>query len=250
MSLHHPSRGVGRTTTSAILAVALQQACAADPVDLPPQADGKTLMCERGTLLFSDDFTATTMVKNWGDANLAGFSFVDQAMRVTAQPNVHPPMRFHSLSATDVIVQAELKLDGVDWISLGWDSKQAPSPGHMERFSLRPGGLDMHREGGLGGDRSKDTIDRMATTISTGRWHVLVWEIHGTERLASLDAKQILYGKADGIDIPRSSLWLEIASNPGKYAWFAHLRVWQATVKPDWESRGRQLVLDYLKKRS
>ena len=44
MSLHHPSRGVGRTTTSAILAVALQQACAADPVDLPPQADGKVLL--------------------------------------------------------------------------------------------------------------------------------------------------------------------------------------------------------------
>ena len=218
--------------------------------DLPPQGDGKTLMCERGKLLFADDFTADSMVKNWGDANLAGFTFEDQAMRVTALPNVHPPMRFHGLAATDVIVQVDVKLDGVDWLSLGWDSKQAPSPGHMERFSLRPGGWDMHREGGLGGDKSKDSIDKMATRIDAGRWHTLVWEIHGTERLASLDANQILYGQADGIDIPRSSLWLETSSNPGKYAWFAHLKVWQATVKADWDKKGKPQVLEYLKKRS
>lgn len=226
-------------------------AAAATPAgDAPPQAEGKTLMCERGKLLFSDDFTAESMVKNWGDANLNGFTFADQAVKITALPNVHPPMRFHGLAATDVIVQADLKLDGVDWMSLGWDSKQAPPPGHMERFSLRPGSWDMHREGGLGGDKSKDTIDKMNTKIEPGRWHTLVWEIHGTERLASLDANQILYGQADGIDIPRSSLWLEISSNPGKYAWFAHLKVWQATVKADWDKKGKPQVLDYLKKRS
>jgi len=217
--------------------------------DMPSTAELKSLMCDRGKLLFSDDFTADSMVKNWGDSNLKGFSFENQAVKITAIPNEHPPMRFHSIDITDVIVQVDLKLDGVDWISLGWDSKQAPPPGHMERISVRPGSWDMHREGGLGKDRSHDSIDKMNTKIEPGKWYTLVWESHGTERLASLDQNQILYGDSDGIDIAKSSLWLEISSNPGKYAWYAHLKVWQATVKPDWDKRGKLMVLDYLKKR-
>jgi hypothetical protein len=227
-------------------------AAAAAPAsgDAPPQGEIKTLMCDRGKLLFEDDFPADTLGKNWGDAKSEGFAFEGSAMRVTALPGVHPPMRFHGLAADDVIVQVDLKLDGVDWLSLGWDSKQAPSPGHMERFSLRAESWEDHREGKLGTDRSKDTIDKMNTKIEIGVWHTLVWEIHGTERLASLDKTKVLYGQADGIDIPKSSLWLETSSNPGKYAWFAHLKVWQATLKPDWEKKGKAQVLEYLKKRS
>ncbi len=227
-------------------------ASAATPAagDAPPVEEIKTLMCDRGKLLFQDDFPADTLGKNWGDAKSEGFSFEEQAMCVTALPGVHPPMRFHGIAADDVIVQVDLKLDGVDWLSLGWDSKQAPPPGHMERFSLRAQSWEDHREGKLGTDRAKDTIDKMNTAIAVGSWHTLVWEIHGTERLASLDKSKILYGNADGIDIPKSSLWLETSSNPGKYAWFAHLKVWQATLKSDWEKKGKLQVLEYMKKRS
>ena len=142
-------------------------AAAAAPAsgDAPPQGEIKTLMCDRGKLLFEDDFPADTLGKNWGDAKSEGFAFEGSAMRVTALPGVHPPMRFHGLAADDVIVQVDLKLDGVDWLSLGWDSKQAPSPGHMERFSLRAESWEDHREGKLGTDRSKDTIDKMSTKI-------------------------------------------------------------------------------------
>jgi len=224
-------------------------AAAAPSTDAPPTAELKTLMCDRGKLLFSDDFSAATMAKNWGDGNVNGFSFENQAMKVTAIPNEHPPMRFHSVDTTDMIVQVDLKLDGVDWISLGWDSKQAPSPGHMERFSFRPGSWEIQRYDGVGKDKSHNTVDKMNTKIEAGHWYTLVYELHGTERLASIDQNQILYGDSDGLDIPKSSLWLEISSNPGKYAWFAHLKIWQATVKADWDKKGKLMVLDYLKKR-
>ncbi len=211
--------------------------------------DPKTLMCERGKLVFDEDFTgADALAKNWGDPNAMGFTFENHAMKVTALPNVHPPMRFHRLEITDAVVQADLKLDGADWLSLGWDSKQAPPPGHMERFSLRADGWNLHREGGLGKDRKNDTIGKRSEKIEPGTWHTLVWEIHGTERLLALDENQIIYGEADGIDIPKSSLWFETSSNPGKFAWFAHLKVWQATAKADWETKGKPKVLDYLKK--
>ncbi len=213
--------------------------------DQPPTAVLKTLMCERGKLLFSDDFTAASFAKNWF-ANFGTWECRDDAVRVSGPSGEHHPLKGHHLAVQDAIVQVDVKFDGTDWLGVGWDNDPR---GHLIRCNLNPGKWDISRWFTLFPGSKDNTLDSHPADFVPARWYTLVWEIRGTESLASIDERLICYGQMEGVDLSKSTLTLFSNNGAGHVAWFAHLKVWEVTgFMPDWEKRTRARVQEVVKK--
>ncbi len=220
----------------------------ADPhaAGAPPTAELKTLMCERGKLLFSDDFTAASFAKNWY-ADFGTWECRDGAVTASGPGDKHHPIKAHRMALTDAIVQVDFRFDGADWLGVGWDNEKR---GHVVRCNIHPAKWDVSRWFGLIPGSKDDTLDGHAADLAPGRWYTLVWETHGTESLASIDERLVCYGHAEGIDLAKSQLDLFSSNGPGQVAAFAHLRVWEvAGLMPAWERTQRARVLQFVEKR-
>jgi hypothetical protein len=169
----------------------------------------------------------------------------DHAVRVTAKPGEHSPYRIRHFDQTDVVLQVSFRLDGVDHLGFGFDDDRGQ---HLMSCNLHPNSLDIHRSGIIGKDRKDDNIDQARMKLAPGTWPTLVWEIHGTEMLACVDENWLAYGQVDGIDCYKTYLAFFTSANPGQWAWVAHVKVWQATLKPDWATKMRARVQAYAKK--
>ncbi len=237
-----------RTAVLMLCAAALTAANAPAPAKAagPPSAELKTLMCDRGKVLFDEEFSTESLAKNWGGFIAGTWTPGDSLVQVTGIAGAHHPQRGHHLELTDAIIQVAIKLDGATWAGVGLDSDKA---GHVVRFNLHGDSVDLQRWTGIGKDPKDDRIDGMNAKLGDGQWHALLWEIHGTEMIASIDEQQVMYGSADGIDIAKSSVSLFASETPGKSVSFAHLKVWESTPKADWEKKRKAQILAYKAKR-
>lgn len=211
----------------------------------PPSAEPKTLMCERGKLLFSDDFTSASLAKNWY-ADFGTWECKDGGVTVSGPADKHHPLKAHRMALTDAIVQVDFRFAGADWLGVGWDNEQK---GHVIRCNIHPTKWDVSRWFNLIPGSKDDTLDARPADLAPGRWYTLVWELRGTESLASIDERLICYGHTDGVDLPKNQLDLFSANGPGQVAEFAHVKVWEvAGLMPGWERTQRARVLQFLKK--
>jgi len=71
-----------------------------------------------------------------------------------------------------------------------------------------------------------------------------VWEIQGDEMVATVDDREMVMAKADGMTLVRSRVQLVSA---GEWAWFDEIKVWKGETDPKW-ARKRAALQEQLKK--
>lgn len=221
------ARGMAFLIGVAVLAVAVQ---AADPVQEP-----KTLLTERGKLLFSDDLNQP-LSKEWKAAK-GKWEVVDGVMKCSElKADNHGAVARHAMPFRNVVIQYSFKLEGAKQTTL---SINLPK-GHLCRVLVNPTMLQVRKD-----DSDKDGPDKAAiletrnVTIKPGEWHTLVVELQGKEMLASLDGKEVAFGSHDALDVDKANFGLTVA---GESVSFKNLRVWEATPNKNWTTTKAKLT--------
>ena len=212
---------------------------------VPPTGLLATLMCERGELVFDDPMSEASMAADWGGFMPGRWVFEPQAVRVSSEPGGHGPYRMRKLDLTDLVIQLDFRMDGATTMGFGMDDERGR---HLLACHLSPSAVSLQRRESVAEDRKDHQVDRANVKLAAKTWHTLVWEIHGTEMLATIDQATVLYGDAPGVDITKGSLTIFTTAAQDNWAWIAHVQAWKATLSPEWEAK-KLKVLAYQRKR-
>jgi hypothetical protein len=187
----------------------------------------KTLLAERGTLLFSDDLNAAPS-KEWRIAK-GKWEAVDGAVQGEELPeDKHAGVMRHQLKFQNAIFQYSFKLDGAKQTTLSINDEKE----HVCRVLIRPNGFTVQKD-----DHDHDGPDKavvfktIASPIKEGEWHTVVVEILGQEMLASIDGDKVGFGAHELIGTQKANFGLTIN---GQKASFKNLRVWEALPNKSW----------------
>ena len=213
----------------------------ANAADSTPEP--KTLMTERGKLLFSDDL-ARPLGKEWRTAK-GKWGAVDGALRgAEIKDEVHGAVTRHVMPFHDIVIQYSFKLDGARGTSLSINDAK----GHCCRLSLSPAGFQVQKDSHDRNMTDKAAVlEKRPAPIKPGEWHTIVLEVRGKEVLARLDGAAVAFGAHDSIDVVKANFGLTVA---GESASFKDLRVWEALPNQDWEATKAKLVEERGKARS
>ncbi len=200
----------------------------------PSGTDLKSLMCERGALLFEEHFTPESFAKNWtvykGDFTIAD----DHLKAAEVAANNHHPEMAHTIAMKNGVVQVSFRFDGAKWLGVSFDSQE-----HVSRVMLTPDSFTIVRMSGMGGTTKGVDLDRAAMKFEPRKWYTLLIETHGDDLLAQIDNDTVLYGSMAGVGADKKRIDL-IAG--GATAWFDDLKVWEATPNKTWSKRKSQVI--------
>ncbi len=197
--------------------------------------ESATLMCQRGKLLFADDFDKP-LGDAWRTAKgkwvVAGGAIQGSELK----SDMHGAVTRHVMKLHDAVIQYSFKLEGarVTTFSLN-DAK-----GHCCRVLINRAGFSVRKDDHdhEGPDQAVN-LQTVKTPLQDGQWYTLVIELNGPEMLARLDGKQVGYGSHEAIDVEKTNFGLTVG---GESASFKDLRVWEATVKTNWSATKAKFV--------
>jgi|SRR5581483_4348759 len=197
--------------------------------------DMKTLMTQRGKLLFSDDFV-TAMNKDWKAAK-GKWEIVGGALKASElKADMHAAAARYALPFTNAIIQYSFKLDGDARTTLSINTDK----GHLCRVLISANNLTVKKDlqKKLPGDKGA-ILQSRDLPIKPGVWHTISVELQGNEMLACVDGKDIAFGSHDGLNVPKANLGLTVS---GASVSFKNLRVWEAQPNPDWKTTKTKLL--------
>jgi hypothetical protein len=202
--------------------------------------EGKTLMTQRGALIFADDFSQPP-AKPWNVAK-GEWKVVDGAVQVKElESDMHGAAARRPLPQADFIVQYSFKLDGAKQTTLSINDAK----GHCCRALVNAAGLMVQKDSHDKNKTDKSAVlDRQPAPIAPGKWHTLVVEVLGPEIVASVDGQVVAFGAHDSIKVTKSNIGLTVA---GESASFKDLRVWEAKPNSTWEATKSALAKDRAK---
>jgi len=200
-------------------------------------ADLQPLMCERGELILSEDFSSGSLGKDWQVAK-GKFEIVDGALKGAELPaDDHAGVLAHAIKTRNLIVQFAVKFEGGKSTAMSLNSAQ----GHVCRATINPAGITVNKD-----SRDKNKTDKAAqlgtqrVAIQPGQWHTVLVEIRGPEIVAQLDGPQhATCGSHEGLDVDKTSLRFPVS---GDAVFFKDLRVWEAgQPKATWDATKKKL---------
>jgi hypothetical protein len=202
--------------------------------------EAKTLLTQRGALIFADDFSQPP-AKPWNVAK-GQWKAVDGAVEVKElKSDMHGAVARRALPQADFIVQYSFKLDGAKQTTLSINDPK----GHCCRALVNAAGLSVQKDSH---DKNKldkaAVLDRQPAAIAPGKWHTLVVEVLGPEIVASVDGQLVAFSAHDSIKVTKNNIGLTVA---GESASFKDLRVWEAKPNSTWEATKAGLAKDRAK---
>ena len=236
---------------------AAAMACAEDP--LPP-----TLMTTRGKLLASEDFAQVPPPftgKPLGFASgYTGWRYNSSAtggksgrweiangeFRGIETPGAkHPATASFGIQYQDVIIQCEVRLNGVPDEGRQYRSlfiKATDTKDYVIAMNVGPGGLflipyDADKISPTTKQRDKGPSTRVAKNVKLNEWHTVVLEIKGDEAVGTLDGQSTTVSNPL-IAAAKHSLMLGASTE----ASFRHLRVWEALPNAAWPANKAKLT--------
>ncbi|MDQ6708200.1 MAG: hypothetical protein M3Z85_19765 [Acidobacteriota bacterium] len=212
----------------AACAPALLFIVSAATTDKTPQ-EMKTLMSERGKLLFSDDFSGEAVSKEW-KSNLGKWEIVDGALKGTElEKDHHPAVIRHAISYRNAVFQFSFRLDGAKAVNLSLNNRD----GHVCRVVINANGFTLKRDQPKKDSPEKAAVlDTVKTPIKPGQWYEMIVEVQGKQMLARIDDSHIGFGKHDGVDVDKTDFALPMTGDSASYD---NVRVWEALPKPNWD---------------
>ncbi|MBI5684760.1 MAG: hypothetical protein HZC54_06740 [Verrucomicrobia bacterium] len=234
-------------------------------------AEKLPLLAKPGKLLFEDDFARAAMPPKWRLGK--GFWNVQNGVVVAAEnPEDHHGAYAYAeprFPYKDIVAEFAFKFDGSTGCHLMMEDsnyKEAHA-GHIIRATITPTSANLadSKFGGMKNDiyekmkdsstsaeekkRIQDSIkDKSATfkiALDAGQWHQARVEVVGDEMLISIDSQPVGYLKSEGVNHPTKNMIGFTVAN--KTMQLDNLKVWEATVRPDW-SKNRADVQAALRK--
>jgi len=209
----------------------------------PP--DPKTWMSVRGPLLWEETFSNGAYSKEW---SLYKGRFVvekDQLKVAEVPTDGHLPTMTRSFKESNVVIQFAFKFEGAKWLGIQLDdATNDQRKEHVAQLTIQPDGFRIEMMTGFGPTTKNMILDQKKVKFDPGAWHTLVWEIQGDEMVATVDDREMVLAKADGMTLVRSRLQLV---SSGEWAWYDEMKVWKAEADPKWAKK-RAALVEQLKK--
>lgn len=207
--------------------------------------DPKVWMCLKGPLLWEEAFQGGKWSKEW---NLYKGSFTVEKGQLKVgeiAADGHMATMTRSFKESNIIIQFGFKFDGAHFFGIQLDdaSNEAKKE-HVAQLTLQPDGFRIEKMTGFAGTTKNQVVDQKKMKFEPGIWHTIVWELHGDEMVATVDDKDMVMAKADGMTQVRTRLQL-ISS--GQWAWFDDVKIWKGDPDPKWPKK-RAVLQEQLKK--
>lgn len=205
--------------------------------DQPEQANANlpTLMCERGKLIFSDDFSegpsdAWRVPKGKWEAK-AGAT---QGSELKADK--HGAVIRTNLPVRNAVIQYSFMLEGAKATTFSINDAQ----GHNSRVIINAAGFAVRKDDHdhKGPDKAA-LLQQVKKAIPQDRWNTLVIELNGPEILARLNGDIVAYGSHKAIDVDKTNIGLTVA---GESVSFKDMQIWEAEPKADWTTTKAKLL--------
>lgn len=201
------------------------------------EAERKTLMSERGKLLFSDELTQP-LGKEWRTAK-GRWEIVDGVLKGSElKADMHGAVTRHAMPFQNVIIQYSFKLDGARVTSLSINDAK----GHCCRLTINATGITVQKDSHDHNKTDKSQVlEKREVPIKSGEWHTVVLEIQGKEMLARLDNEVVAFGAHDALDVSKANFGFTVA---GESVSFKNLSVWEALPSKTWEATRAKLLAE------
>lgn len=199
-----------------------------------PAPEPKTLLTQRGELLFRDDL-AQPFGQGWRAAK-GKWEVVAGAMRgAELKADMHAAAARRAVPFHNVVIQYSFRLDGARQTTLSINKDK----GHLCRVLVTPTGFTVRKDDSdKAGPDQAVVLETRTVPVKPGEWHTLVVELYGKTMLASLDGKEVAFGGHAALDVPKANFGLTVS---GESVSFKDLRVWQALPNPEWEATRARL---------
>ncbi len=156
-----------------------------------PVKDMPTLLCERGALLFSDDFSGEKLSEEWKPA-LGQWEIADGALKGAelAKDN-HGAVLRRPIEYTNLVAQFCVMFDGGKGTSFACNKQGI---GHVCRAAINPAGFSVHKDRpNKDSDEEAKLLDSAKFEFKRGEWYTELVEMLDEEMVAtvaSADARQ------------------------------------------------------------
>lgn len=230
-----------RATTLALLLALVLPAAGQDkkPRKAPPEP--KTWLCKKGALLWEETFSGGAWGKEWRKGQ-GSWAVENDALKGAELPaDKHHAYISRPVSTPDAIIQFSFKLDGAGWLGAFFDGKE-----HVAALTLGKEEVRLARMTGIGPTTTRKDVDTTRLKLADGAWHTAVWEFHGDEMVCTIDDKEMVLAKAEGLSTERKHV--ELNTGGGASALFKDVKVWAAEPDEKWPQR-RAIILQALKKK-
>ncbi len=205
----------------------------------PPEP--KVWMCKKGDLLWEEKWEGTELPKDWykGKGNWVVES--GQLKGAELPADAHHAYTSRKVTEANAIIQFSFKLDGAKWMGGFFDGKE-----HVSALSLNGDSFSIKKMSGIGPTSKSTEIDSTKAKLNDGAWHTVVWEIYGTEMVATIDDQQMVLAKADDLSSDRNHL--ELNTGGGQWALFKDVKIWKAELDDKWPQK-RATIIGLMKKK-
>src|SRR5881628_2147150 len=130
----HRAEGKAMQFRVATLGIVLALASLAMAADAGAPKDAQTLMCDRGKLILTDDFSAPMLSKEW-HAQKGTWTITDGALKgVELKSDMHAAVVRRELKAHNFIIQFSFRFDGGRQVGLSINDAK----GHVCRAIVTP----------------------------------------------------------------------------------------------------------------
>jgi hypothetical protein len=219
---------------------------------LAADAQPKTLLTQRGKLLFSEDFmkpveqakmlakadpktkTKAQFSDGWR-LRPGKWEFVDGAMKGTElAADQHGAVARIPFAFKDAVIQYDVRLDGCKQTTFSVNDAKD----HVCRVLINPKGFTVQKDDNdhAGPDKALK-FGTVEIPIEPGTWHTVLVEIRGEEMVATIDGKTIA-GSHALIGKDKANFGFTVT---GDGASVRNLRVWEALPNAQWAKNKKQL---------
>jgi hypothetical protein len=208
-------------------------------------ADPKTWMAIRGALLWEEPFSNGAYSKEWNRYKGNYVVEKDQLKVAEVAGDGHLPTMTRNFKESNVVVQFAFKFEGAKWLGMQIDdASNDAKKEHVAQLTIQPDGFRIERMTGFGGTTKNTVLDQKKMRFEPGAWHTIIWEIQGDEMIATVDDKEMVLGRSEGMPPTRTRLQL---CSSGEWAWYGDIKVWKAEFDPKWPKK-RAVLQEQLKK--
>ena len=222
-----------KTLAALLLAASVSAQDAKPEAKQEPRKDLAANLCVRGKLVFSDDFSAAELPKEWKVAK-GKWEIVDGSLKGSElAADMHAAVIKHAIPSKNVVLQFSFKLDGAKSFACSFDGK-----GHICRVTLSPTGFQVVRNVPKDSGEKAAVLGKAVIDLK-GEWHTMLVEIQGKELLAQVDDKIFAFGENEGVDLDKATFAFPTS---GESIRIDDVRLWEAAPNPDWAANKQKLA--------
>ena len=219
----------------------------AKKTDKKKPADPKVWMCIKGASLWEEPFANGAYSKDWSLYKGKYIVEKDAVKVAEVATDGHLPTMTRSFKESNIILQFAFKFEGAKWLGVQLDdASNDAKKEHVAQLIIQPDGFRIEKMTGFAGTTKSTTIDQKKVKFEPGVWHTIVWEIQGDEMVATVDDKDMVMGRGEGMTQVRTRLQL---CSSGEWAWYDEIKVWKGEIDPKWAKK-RAVLQEQLKKGS